>query len=139
MLPPLQNAQQIFHPRAVQLKQFALALPLAVLLICLGLGLGWLPSLIGLALAAIIAFIGWQMPIVIKPIFIALSVIALPIGWIVGELLLLSVYFGLVTPIGLIFRIIRRDPLERTINRSAQSYWRPKSGPQQPSSYLRRW
>ena len=39
------------------------------------------------------------------------------------HLLLAAVYFGVLTPIGLIMRLAGRDPMERRIDRAAPTYW----------------
>lgn len=132
--------QQFVRPEAKQLQQFALLLPVAVYLTCWSIGIAWPPTAIAVAVSGALALAGWYFPnALLKPIFISASLVALPIGWIVGELVLLVIYFGLVTPISLVFCILRRDALERTIERSAKSYWRAKPHPRPPSSYLRRW
>jgi hypothetical protein len=33
------------------------------------------------------------------------------------------VFYGVLTPIGLLMRLFGRDPLNRTFDRSATSYW----------------
>ena len=38
-------------------------------------------------------------------------------------------YFGLFTPIGLVFRLIGRDPLHRARRPGVESYWTPKPAP----------
>jgi hypothetical protein len=133
-LPPA-----ITRPTQRQLRQFAVVLPLAALAI--GWGLGW--SQLQLAMATLLgllaALVGWLTPAAVKPIYVAVSLFAYPIGLIVSELVMLTVYFGLLTPIGLVFRAMRRDALERKIERQAESYWRKRKQPDSASSYLRRW
>ena len=46
-----------------------------------------------------------------------------PIGWTVSHLLLGVVYFLIITPIGLALRVLRRNPLERGLDRTAATYW----------------
>ena len=56
---------------------------------------------------------------------------AFPIGWTVSHLALAATYYLVVTPIGLLVRWIRGDPLERAPDRSAETYWtarRPTGG-----------
>ena len=139
MTPWLHIPHQILRPQAKQLKQFALAQPLAVGLICWWTSVAWLPALVALSVGILVAIIGWYRPVVLTPLFVIMSLVALPIGWIVGELVLLVVYFGMVTPIALMFRMLGRDALERPIDRSTPSYWRAKPRAQSPKSYLRRW
>ena len=58
---------------------------------------------------------------------------AFPIGWTVSHLVLAATYYLVVTPIGLLVRWIRGDPLERAPDRSAETYWtarRPTGGVQ---------
>ena len=46
-------------------------------------------------------------------------------------------FFGLITPLGLVFRLIGKDPLNRRFDRAAATYWsdpRPRRGKE---SYFR--
>jgi hypothetical protein len=73
----------------------------------------------------------------LKPLFIGLSVITMPIGLVVGELVLMIVYFGLFTPLGLLLRLVRPDPLTRRIDRLAATYWTPRPQRTDPGRYFR--
>ena len=59
----------------------------------------------------------------LRPIFVGLSLLAFPIGYVIGFIALALVYYLMVTPIGLVFRLLGRDPMHRTFDRSAASYW----------------
>lgn len=48
---------------------------------------------------------------------------AFPIGWTVSHLLLAAMYYLVVTPIGLVVRWSRGDPLDRACDRAASTYW----------------
>jgi hypothetical protein len=67
--------------------------------------------------------LGYFQPRVLRPVYILWMALALPIGWTVSHLLLLAVYYLVVTPIGLVMRLIGYDPLNRRFDRSAKSYW----------------
>ncbi len=134
-----------WNPTHRQLKQFGLAalvfLPLA----------GWLatdkprsfdalnlPVVGGLAAAGLLlAVLGFTSPRAIKPIFIGVSLVTMPIGMVVGEFVLLAVFFGLFVPVALIFRLIGRDALQRQLDRNAPTYWQPKHQPSNVRSYYR--
>ena len=58
-------------------------------------------------------------------IFVGWIYAAFPIGWTVSHVLLASIYYLVFTPIGLLLRLIKGDPLERQLDPSAASYWRP--------------
>ncbi|MGN6544172.1 MAG: hypothetical protein ACTHK7_03925 [Aureliella sp.] len=95
--------------------------------------------LVACQVSILLALAGWAYPLVMKPLYVGLALLAYPIGLVVGELVMLAVYFGLITPIALVFRFTRRDALERKIDRDAQTYWRVKRQPDSVTSYLRRW
>jgi hypothetical protein len=56
-------------------------------------------------------------------IYLGLMLVTLPVGWIVSFILLASFYFLLLTPLGLIFRLIGRDTLHRKFDPKAESCW----------------
>ena len=64
-------------------------------------------------------------------------VIAWPIGMVVATVLLAVIYYGLFTPVALIFRLTGRDKLERKLLPEATSYWKVRETPRTPASYLR--
>lgn len=62
-------------------------------------------------------------PIALKPLFIGLSVIALPIGFLVSNTLLIILYYAVITPIALVFKLTGRDAMHRKPDPSARTYW----------------
>ena len=122
-------------PTDRQLRQFGvislLALPF----------LGWLwgasLTLIAWLAAAGAALLlaGLVAPRTLKPIYLAVSLIAIPIGMVIGELVLLLIYFAVFLPIGLVFRLMKRDRLQLRIDRQATTYWQRKKQPAGPASY----
>jgi len=78
-------------------------------------------------------------PAGLKAVFLGLSLITMPIGMIVAELAMLLVYGIAVLPIGLFFRLVGRDPLQRGLDRAAATYWEPRKPSPAPASYLRQW
>lgn len=128
-----------WRPTDRQLRQFGaiglIALPLLGWLWSAGiLGIGILAA-IGLLLAAL----GLVYPQSLRPIFVGLSLVSLPIGCVVSELALLVVFYGVFLPIGLLLRLLGRDPLDRKLDAQARSYWQPKKPPAGAASYFRRW
>ena len=78
-------------------------------------------------------------PASLKAVFLGLSLLSMPIGMVMAELAMLLVYGIAVLPIGLFFRLVGRDPLQRGLDRSAATYWEPRKPPSGPASYLRQW
>jgi len=65
-------------------------------------------------------------PKYLLPFYIAISAIGLPIGIVVSFVILAVLYFGVFTPISLVFRLIGRDVLHRRFDASAKTYWTPR-------------
>ena len=74
-----------------------------------------------------------------KPLYIVLCLLAWPIGIVVNELLVALMFFAVFVPLGLVFRCLGRDALQRKIDPHASSYWQPKPQPKDAASYFRRW
>ena len=62
-------------------------------------------------------------PAWLRPLYVALSILGAPIGFMVSYVILAIVYYGILTPIGLAMRLAGRDPLCRKFDRSAGTYW----------------
>ena len=66
-----------------------------------------------------------------RPLYVGLTLLALPVGYLVSYLTMGALFYLLITPLGLFFRIVGRDPLHRRFRREAGSYWIPP-GPRPP-------
>jgi hypothetical protein len=126
-----------WNPTDRQLRQFGWICVIALPLV------GWiwgadLPVLLvigGIGLA--LSMVGLALPGVLKPIFLALTIVATPIGLILGEVAMLLVYFGVFLPIGLAFRLAKRDALQLKRDSTATSYWQLKKQTRSVASYYR--
>lgn len=127
-----------WKPTDRQLRQFGLICLLALPTI------GWIWShgnrsvtLILAAVGVVAAAIGMLFPRALKPVFIGLSVLTIPIGMVVGELAMALIFFGAFVPIALLFRLLKRDRLQLKANKNTRSYWLEKPQPQEAASYFR--
>jgi len=75
------------------------------------------------ALAVVLGLPGLAFPKLLKPIYVGWMVAVFPIGWTVSHVLLGVIFYGVVTPIGLILRLTGHDPMNRKFDRQAKSYW----------------
>ena len=90
-----------------------------------------------LAIAAVVVGIaGMAVPAVVRPIFTGWMIAAFPIGWTVSRVVLGFVFFLIVTPIALIFRLMGRDILRRR-RPAVSSYWSEKTQSSSSADYLR--
>ncbi|MFM9964306.1 MAG: SxtJ family membrane protein [Planctomycetaceae bacterium] len=70
-----------------------------------------------------IGSIGLVIPQAIRWFYVGWMVAVFPIGWTVSHILLAVIFFGVIMPIGLILRMLGRDPMRKGWDRSATSYW----------------
>ena len=75
------------------------------------------------ALGVISAVFSLALPEANRPLFVALVVVTFPIGFIVSHMVLALLFFGILTPVALFFRLTGRDPLARRFEPSRESYW----------------
>lgn len=64
---------------------------------------------------------------------------AMPMGWVVSHVLLGVVFYGVITPIGLLLRLMGRDLLGLKFDRGAASYWRVRGPGEGTGRYFRQW
>jgi len=63
------------------------------------------------------------LPRAIAPIQRTLLILALPIGFIISRVILTLAFYLIITPIALFMRLMKRPPIELTIDPTAQTYW----------------
>ncbi len=84
-------------------------------------GVGFTDPLITLGAAS--ALLGFLAPRVMRPVYKGAMFVGDKISYVVTRVLLMAVYVLVFIPYGLIFRIARKDLLDRGINPNAPSYW----------------
>src|SRR5262249_3685857 len=73
--------------------------------------------------AFVVSLIGYFVPAFMRLIYVGLMCVSFPIGWIVSHLILAVIFYLVFTPIGLIMRLFGRDPMQRSFEPSAKTYW----------------
>lgn len=98
-----------------------------------------LPGLaVGLWVAAVLVpVVGWLVPRFMRLVFVGMSLLAWPIGFVVSHVILAAVYYLVLTPIGLVMRLVGYDPLQRRLDRGAASYWVERDGAPDARRYFR--
>jgi hypothetical protein len=89
------------------------------------------------ALALTVGPLGLIRPQLVRPIYVAWMILAFPIGWTISQVIVALVFYGLFTPIALVFRLIGRDPLHRARRPGLETYWTPKPTATDPRRYFR--
>lgn len=94
----------------------------------------------GLALAALALTVGplglWR-PQVVRPVYVGLMVLTFPVGWVVSRIILAVLFYGVFTPVGLLFRLMGRDALGLRRRPGKATYWVDKPAPADVGSYFR--
>lgn len=138
MLNPFKDV--IWNPGQHEKRKFARSLMIgfpiiaALLLImqwCSGV-VGLLPLWIG-AIGSGTGAILWLVPAIARPFYLLWFGVSCCIGMVVGNLLLASLFYLVITPIGLGLRLVGRGPIHKGPDKSADTYWR-KAEPELDSS-----
>ena len=119
------------------LRNFGITM--AVALALLGLLLLWRGRgyyIYFLELSAAFLFFGLLIPAVLLPVHKSWMSLAVVMGWVMTRIILIVVFYLVVTPIGLIIRLSGKDLLSVQFDKNASSYWiKRSSAPVEKSSY----
>jgi uncharacterized protein YjeT (DUF2065 family) len=74
-----------------------------------------------------------------RPLFVGLTLLTFPVGLVLSHLVLLVLFFAVITPVAGIMRVIGRDPLQRRFDESKASYWVQAGPPPDKESYFRQY
>lgn len=88
--------------------------------------------------ALIVASAGLFIPVLAEWITIAWLKLAHLLGWINGRILLSVIFFLVLTPIALLRRAMKRDPM-RTMDREAASHWTVRDHTYAPADIEKPW
>jgi hypothetical protein len=78
-------------------------------------------------------------PPAMKPLYVALTVLTLPIGFVVSHLMMAVMYYVVVTPIGFAMRLFGWDPMTRRFEKSGTTYWSKRTSRKDAGGYLRQY
>ena len=129
-----------WNPERKQLRQFA-AIWFPAFCALVGWMVGkktghWTGVEIAWISCAVVAVAGCIHPPLIRPVFVGLILATFPIGWVVSHVLLGVIFYGIVTPIGLVLRLTGHDPLQLK-EPAGTTLWKTPVGKTDPASYLR--
>lgn len=114
-----------------EIRKFAV--PIAVLLLAVGLFALWKEKsfawpLIGFS--AGLAAAGCLVPVILRPLYVPWMLLSLVLGWVMTRVLLTFTYFIMMTPIGLVRRLLGKDSLGLSFPGEGDSYWVPWEEPE---------
>jgi hypothetical protein len=83
----------------------------------------WRVATIAWGVGALLALWVWLAPALGRRLYVGWMLAAVPIGWTLTHLILGLIYYLVLTPIGLLMRLVGKDPMRRRLERDASSYW----------------
>ncbi len=106
------------------LRKFGWTMGVCLALLGLALFLKHKPAYRMFWAGGVVFFIlGQFLPVVLKPVYRLWMGLAFCLGWFNTRLILIAVYYLVVTPIGLAARLLGKDFLNLKLEESAKTYW----------------
>ena len=94
-------------------------------------------ALIVWTIALALALVCRVLPAFLRLTYTIWMCAAYPMGWLVSHVVLLVVFAFVITPMGLILRLLRRDGLSRSFDKSLRTYWQPRELQSDKTLYLK--
>jgi hypothetical protein len=77
-------------------------------------------------ISAIFIFLSISLPVILKPIRKIFMTLAIFVSWLITRVILIVLFYLIVTPTGLLARLFGKDFLDLKFDSNADSYWIPK-------------
>ena len=130
------------HPDIRKVRQFGFAFSIFLCVCSVKVFLQSQPTvawtLLGLAAAS--GLCAFTKPQLLRPVYVVVTLVTFPIGWTISRLIVLLLYYGLMTPVACILRLAGRDRFR--LKRSAESRasnWIERKSSEEPGRYLRQY
>ena len=110
-----------------ELRQFGITISLV--LVILGSWLWWREKEVEKTLfiiAILLLSLSFLFPRILIPLHKLWMTLAVLLGWLMTRIILIILFYLVVTPIGLFAKLCGKDFLNRKFDREAQSYWIPR-------------
>ncbi len=90
----------------------------------------WLAAALCVAILAL-------APAGLRPIYVGLTILTLPIGYVLSYVLLAVLWYLIITPVAVVSRLVRRGPIHLKFDRQAPTYWAPRKDADDIEQYFR--
>jgi hypothetical protein len=88
-------------------------------------------------LGGLSALLGLVKPELNRFLFVGLILVTFPIGFVLSYVIMGIIFYLIITPVGLVFRLIGRDPLAKRFDPKAATYWVPHRNAESVERYFR--
>lgn len=141
-------AEVRWNPDRTERRKFAASLFIGfpciamVLLLAGWLGAGRWDANAGLSLwlggaGALAGAVFWLLPAISRPFYVAWYFLACCLGIVIGNVLLGGFYYLILTPFGLIKRVVGKPAIAKGFDRSRPTYWRDARTANDPGRYYK--
>jgi hypothetical protein len=89
------------------------------------------------ALAGLSALFSLVYPKANLPIYLGLTIVSYPIGFVLSYVIMGTLFYLLITPVAIFFKLTGRDPMHRKFDREAVTYWNEPRPARGPESYFK--
>lgn len=87
---------------------------------------------------AVLVLFGAILPRALKWIYLAWMSVAFVLGFVMAHVILTLLFFLVITPIGLVARLVGNDFLSLKLDRAAKSYWIPRGSKTKSAAHYER-
>lgn len=89
--------------------------------------------------AGVSILVALARPAWLRWLYVGLMLVTWPLGWVLSHVVLAVLYYGVITPVGLVLRALGKDPLRKRGSSEVPSYWRPRRPPADMERYFRQY
>jgi Saxitoxin biosynthesis operon protein SxtJ len=103
-------------------------------------GLGAWRETVSFVLAALgvsSALFSLVLPRANAALFVGLSLLAFPIGFVLSYVIMATLFYVVIAPVGFVMRRFGLDPMDRRFLREAPTYWRDARPPRAKADYFK--
>lgn len=109
------------------LKKFGITMGIAFLVITVIIFIRHSRAIVpALALSVAFFVFGFFAPVFLKPVYIGWMKMAAVLSWVNTRLLLVLVFYLILSPIGMGLRMLNKDLLDLKIDKNKDSYWKKR-------------
>lgn len=107
------------------------------LVFAFGLGEARVPVAIGLVAVGTVALLfSLIAPKANRVLYVGLTLLAFPIGFVLSYVIMGTLFFLMIGPIAVVFRLFGRDSMHRSYDPSAPTYWQDAKPARDKDSYF---
>ena len=88
-------------------------------------------------LGALSAAFSLVFPRANAPLFVGLSLVAFPIGFVLSYVIMATLFYVVIAPVGFTLRAIGKDPLDRRFLSNTKTYWKDARPARAKADYFR--